>query len=117
LHRERPFAGTLQDIPHERAGGGFLFPRPQPRQADPAAFRVAPLPRSFPTPALFDPSRGVRFRLESLTLQPRVPCRLFWGRERFPDLCWAGFELELSLRHAATDTLRVALAAVVERAR
>ncbi len=46
-------------------------------------------------PGLFDPVHGLRFAFGGATVSPPVPTRLFWGRERAGDLCWAGFCLEL----------------------
>ena len=44
---------------------------------------------------LYDPEHGVRFTLTGPSVFSPVPSRLFWGRERTGDLCWAGFCLEL----------------------
>lgn len=46
-------------------------------------------------PALFDPVHGLRFAFGGMSVAPSVPARLFWGRERAGELCWAGFCLEL----------------------
>lgn len=46
-------------------------------------------------PALYDPAHGLRFAFGGVSVSPPVPARLFWGRERAGDLCWAGFCLEL----------------------
>lgn len=46
-------------------------------------------------PHLFDPIHGLRFAIGGVSAAPPVPTRLFWGRERAGDLCWAGFCLEL----------------------
>lgn len=46
-------------------------------------------------PGLYDPVHGLRFTFGEATVSPPVSTRLFWGRERAGDLCWAGFCLEL----------------------
>jgi hypothetical protein len=75
-----------------------------------------PLPASFPTPAFFDPANMLRFTLTDFSVRPRIPFKVFWGRERIPDLCWAGFELELSLRHSSSRGFHAHLSALVEKA-
>lgn len=44
---------------------------------------------------LYDPVHGVRFTMTGPSISSPVPSRIFWGRERTGDLCWAGFCLEL----------------------
>jgi hypothetical protein len=53
------------------------------------------LPLRFPTPALFDPGRGIRFRLCSVDGAPQLPVRIFRGREQGGDLSWAGISIEI----------------------
>lgn len=48
-----------------------------------------------PPTYLYDPEHGVRFTLTGPSVSSPAPSRLFWGRERTRDLCWAGFCLEL----------------------
>jgi hypothetical protein len=57
-----------------------------------------PLPRETPTPAFRDPAHGLSFSLASFQGPPGAPSRLYWGREKVPDYCWAGFEIELDMR-------------------
>ncbi|MBI0582621.1 MAG: hypothetical protein ISF22_00180 [Methanomassiliicoccus sp.] len=54
------------------------------------------LPWAMPTPALADVRGGTTFRLERVRCGDGAEPRLYWGRERSEDLCWAGFEIELS---------------------
>jgi hypothetical protein len=73
-----------------------------------------PLPFELPTPALYNPEHRVRFYITSLAAAPAVPVRLFWGREKVADYCWAGFEIELDLQHFHSDTLCVRYSVSVE---
>jgi hypothetical protein len=75
---------------------GQLAPPPSGWQA---------LPLRLPTPSLYDAGRGLRFSLSALTVAEQVPVRLFWGRERNADCCWAGFELEFGAMAAAEAVL------------
>lgn len=54
-----------------------------------------PLAGDMPTPALLDREHGTTFLIDRVEVGEDVKARLFWGRERREDLCWAGFELEL----------------------
>lgn len=45
-----------------------------------------------PLPALYDPEHGLIFRLVP---PDDFPGRIFWGREKTADYCWAGFEMEI----------------------
>jgi len=53
-----------------------------------------PLPAG--APALYDPQLGLRFSLVRAAADAPATPRLFWGRERNADCCWAGFELEFA---------------------
>jgi hypothetical protein len=75
-----------------------------------------PLSSSFPTPAFYDPVRALRFTLLDFSVRPRIPFKVFWGREKVPDLCWAGFEIELSMRHASSNNFHASLSVGVEKA-
>ncbi|MDD1679712.1 MAG: hypothetical protein LUO93_11090 [Methanomicrobiales archaeon] len=44
---------------------------------------------------LFDPSRGLHFRIALGRVSEGIATHLFWGRERTRDLCWAGYGIEL----------------------
>lgn len=64
--------------------------------------RIAPppppwelLPGGSPLPLLYDPVRRIRFGVTVDRVPDAVPVRLYWGRERTDDLCWAGFALEI----------------------
>jgi len=45
--------------------------------------------------ALYDPVRGLTFSVDSVSAGDGASTRLFWGRERTDEICWAGFEIEL----------------------
>jgi len=46
--------------------------------------------------SLFDPVHHIRFSLISVSTSPSsMQPRVFWGRERGRDLCWAGFAIEV----------------------
>ena len=66
-----------------------------------------PLARDLPTPALYDGHHGLRFSLSSIAVTPEAPHKLFWGREKTADYCWAGFEIEVDVRHLHAGTLCV----------
>ena len=54
-----------------------------------------PLPEETPFPALMDEEHRMVFTIDRVRSCEGADIRLFWGRERREDLCWAGFELEL----------------------
>lgn len=54
-----------------------------------------PLTDGGASPLLYDPVRDLCFGLAVDAVPDGVPWRLFWGRERTADLCWAGFALEV----------------------
>ena len=58
-----------------------------------------------PPAHLYDPVHGLRFTITAPSVSPPVPTRLFWGRERTGDLCWAGFCLELGPLDALQEPL------------
>lgn len=60
----------------------------------PAPTGWCPLPHRTPTPALMDTEHGTTFFIDRLR-HGGTAARLYWGREKNEDLCWAGFELEL----------------------
>jgi hypothetical protein len=49
----------------------------------------------FPTPALYDPSRQLWFRVARVRTTPPVTSCVYWGRERMRELNWAGFCIRL----------------------
>ena len=53
------------------------------------------LPDELPSAALLDEKHGTTFFIDAVEASEGVGTRLFWGREKREDLCWAGFELEL----------------------
>ena len=63
------------------------------------------LPATMPTPALYNDREGVGLLLGDCATAGNVPFRIFWGRERTADLCWAGFELELNCAPVPATTV------------
>jgi len=53
---------------------------------------------ALPTPALYDPSRSLWFRVARVMTAPSVTSRVYWGRERGKELNWAGFGIRLDPR-------------------
>jgi len=49
-----------------------------------------------PTPALYDPSRSLWFRVARVMTAPPVTSRVYWGREKGKELNWAGFGIRLN---------------------
>jgi len=66
-----------------------------------------PLALDFPTPALYDRRHELKFSLASVIVTPAAPWRLYWGREKTADCCWAGFEIEVDVRRLPAETLSV----------
>lgn len=73
-----------------------------------------PVPRDPPVPALYDGHHGLRFSLSSIAVTPAAPHKLFWGREKTADYCWAGFEIEVDVRRLHAETLSVRYAVSLE---
>jgi hypothetical protein len=65
---------------------------------------IAPDP---PAPALYDRRHGLRFSISSVVVTPAAPHRLFWGREKTAEYCWAGFEIEVDVGRLQGTTLSV----------
>ena len=45
---------------------------------------------------LCDPDSGWAFSISGLEVEGEAKARLYWGREEAPNLCWAGFIIELT---------------------
>ncbi len=45
--------------------------------------------------ALYDPEHRLVFQISDIATSDTVDHRVYWGRERTHDICWAGFEIEL----------------------
>lgn len=45
--------------------------------------------------ALYDPVHDIRFSIAAVSTSPPLQPRVFWGREKGKDLCWAGFAIEV----------------------
>jgi hypothetical protein len=73
-----------------------------------------PLALDHPIPALYDQSHGLRFSLASIVVTPAAPFRLYWGREKTADYCWAGFEIEVDVRSLHKETFSVRYAVSLE---
>ena len=65
--------------------------------APPSGWEPIALPAHSP-PALYDDKNGIQFLIRGYRSDPAAPLHLFWGREKSPSLCWAGFEIELDMR-------------------
>jgi hypothetical protein len=65
--------------------------------APPSGWEPITLPALSP-PTLYDDKNQIQFLIRDYRSDPAVPLRLFWGREKSPSLCWAGFEIELEMR-------------------
>jgi hypothetical protein len=63
------------------------LPTPPPRGWEPIA--------GIPDTALYDPSRGLCFRIGPVEVRGDAEARLYWGREWDSELCWAGYEIEI----------------------
>jgi hypothetical protein len=88
--------------------GADYFPRAIVKEqtaAPPTGWQ--PLARESPASALFDERHGLRFSMSSVEVEPAAPFRLYWGREKTADYCWAGFEIEVDVRRFRTGTLSV----------
>ena len=48
-----------------------------------------------PSPALYDPSRDLWFRIAGVRTGEGIPSCMYWGREDNKDLNWAGFAIRL----------------------
>jgi hypothetical protein len=72
------FTASLQD--------GTILPAPPGWEA---------LNGQFPTPALYDPSRLLWFRVAGVRTGPGVTSCTYWGREKRKELDWAGFAIRL----------------------
>jgi hypothetical protein len=75
---------------------------------------VLPPPRGWeritgrsPDAWLYDPVHGLRFRIRNVTTGSEVHSRVYWGRERSGDLCWAGFGIELDATRSGIPAMDV----------
>ena len=67
------------------------------------------MPLSSPAPALYDEKHGIRFFIRDYAWDQKIPLKIYWGREKTPFLCWAGFEFELKAAQAGESILRYAV--------
>lgn len=56
-----------------------------------------------PYPSLYAEKLGLLLSLEAVDVAGDIPYRVFWGREHTPQLCWAGYTVEIDLKHAKTS--------------
>jgi len=88
--------------------GADFFPKAIVRQriiAPPTGWQR--LARDPPIPALYDRHHGLRFSLSSIVVTPAAPHRLYWGREKTAEYCWAGFEIEVDVWRLHAQALSV----------
>lgn len=74
-----------------------------------------PLPTRFPTRCLLDPDHGLGFQIDGVSVWPGDPMQVFWGRERFAQYCWAGFELVVRPRRRAMRPVTLVYSLSVRR--
>ena len=74
-----------------------------------------PIAPGLSTPVLYDPAHRLRFSVDRLFVDPVVPARIFWGRERFSEYCWAGFEFQLDLGRFRGKSIAFTYSVLVEQ--
>jgi hypothetical protein len=84
-----PTIYLLNELGANAFRNGWLDGRPIP---PPKGWEPIP---SNPQAALYDPARRLCFRIGQVTVSEGMNARLYWGRERLMELCWAGYEIEL----------------------
>lgn len=47
--------------------------------------------------SFFSPEKQKRFYISKISIPPNLHTKFLWGREKAPDLCWAGFEFEFEM--------------------
>jgi len=57
---------------------------------------IASDPDSF---AFYDPEHNLTFFIKNINIVELIPYRVFWGREKTKDFCWAGFDFEFDCRN------------------
>ncbi len=60
------------------------------------------LPEDIPG-GLYSPEHRLVFRISGVTTDGAAAHRVYWGRERTGDICWAGFEIELEPRDGVRE--------------
>lgn len=48
-----------------------------------------------PLPSLCYPAGNLCFTIQGVTVSNEVPCKIYWGREKTSEHCWAGFAIML----------------------
>jgi hypothetical protein len=57
---------------------------------------IAPSPDSI---AFYNPEHDLTFFVKEINVIGLIPYKVFWGREKTRDFCWAGFEFEFDFRN------------------
>ena len=65
--------------------------------AAPSGWKYIALSTDFP--AFYNPEHNLSFLVKKINIKDLIPYKVFWGREKTKDYCWAGFEFEFDCRN------------------